>query len=53
MPPPGGGYRLRAIETADPTLLALSPPFAVTFPPKLLVETGGRLLNESGALLLL
>jgi len=53
VPPPGGGYRLRAVETADPTLFALSPPFAVTFPPKLLAEAGGRLLTESGGLLLL
>lgn len=53
VPPPGGGYRLRAVETADPTLLALSPPFAVTFPPKLLAETGGRLTTEAGDLLLL
>jgi hypothetical protein len=52
VPAPGGGYRLRAIETADPTLVALSPPFAVTFPPKLLAETGGRLLLESDAALL-
>jgi hypothetical protein len=52
VPAPGGGYRLRAIETADPTLAALSPPFAVTFPPKLLTEDGQRLLTESGALLL-
>ncbi|BDG73448.1 hypothetical protein [Roseomonas fluvialis] len=53
VPPPGGGYRLRVAETADPTLLALSPPFAVTFPPKLLLETGGRLRLENDALLLL
>jgi hypothetical protein len=52
VPSPGGGYRLRATETADPTLLALSPPFAVTFPPKLLLETGGRLRLENDALLL-
>ncbi len=52
VPAPGGGYRLRAVETADPTLAALSPPFAVTFPPKLLTEDGQRLLTESGALLL-
>jgi hypothetical protein len=52
VPAPGGGDRLRAIETADPTLAALSPPFAVTFPPKLLTEDGQRLLTESGALLL-
>jgi hypothetical protein len=50
-PPPGGGYRLRVAETADPTLTALSPPFAVTFPPKLLTESGGRLLLENGAAL--
>jgi hypothetical protein len=53
VPPPGGGYRVRAQETADPTLFVRSPPFAVTFPPKLLAESGGRLLTESGALLVL
>lgn len=53
VPPPGGGYRLRAHETADPTLFVRSPPFAVTFPPKLLAEAGGRLLTESSGLLLL
>jgi len=53
VPPPGGGYRLRAQETADPTLFVRSPPFAVTFPPKLLAEAGGRLLTEGGGLLLL
>lgn len=52
VPAPGGGYRLRAAETADPTLSRLSPPFAVTFPPKLLLEAGGRLLTENDALLL-
>jgi hypothetical protein len=51
-PPPGGGYRLRAVETADPTLVALSPPFTVSFPPKLLAESGEPLLLESGAALL-
>jgi hypothetical protein len=52
VPSPGGGYRLRAQETADPTLSVFSPPFAVTFPPKLLLEAGGRLLAENDALLL-
>lgn len=51
VPPPGGGYRLRVVETADPTLRALSPPFAVTFPPKLLTEDGWRLLLENGGAL--
>lgn len=53
VPPPGGGYRLRVIETADPALQVLSPPFAVTLPPKLLIESGGRILLENDALLLL
>jgi|LNFM01.1.fsa_nt_gb hypothetical protein len=53
VPPPGGGYRLRAQDAADPTLFVRSPPFAVTFPPKLLTEAGGWLLTESGAPLVL
>ena len=52
-PPPGGGYRIRAFDTGDATLVALSPPFAVTLPPRLLTEAGGGLSLENGALLLL
>ncbi|WP_198375839.1 hypothetical protein [Neoroseomonas rubea] len=52
-PPPGGGYRLLAREAADPTLFALSAPFSVVLPPRLLTEAGGRLLLEDGFLLLL
>lgn len=52
-PQPGGGYRLFAVDTADPLNASLSPPFAVTHPPRLLGESGGALLLESGAALLL
>ncbi|MBR0670184.1 hypothetical protein [Neoroseomonas soli] len=52
-PPPAGGYRIRVIETGDPTLATFSPPFAVAQPPRLLIEAGGSLLLENGALLLL
>ncbi len=52
-PSPGGGYRLRAVDASNATNVALSPPFAVTQPPRVLVETGGLLLLESGGTLLL
>lgn len=52
-PEPAGGYRLFAVDAADPTHFTLSPPFAVTQPPRLLTEAGGTLLTESGALLIL
>ncbi|MEO3473410.1 hypothetical protein AAFN86_16205 [Roseomonas sp. CAU 1739] len=52
-PEPAGGYRLFAVDSTDPTSYVLSPPFAVTQPPRLLSEAGGTLLTESGALLLL
>jgi len=52
-PAPGGGFRIRATDAADATLAALSPPFAVMQPPRLVTESGGRLLLESGAALLL
>ena len=52
-PAPAGGYRIRVTETADPTLFAVSPPFAVAQPPRLLTEAGGRMLTEEGGLLLL
>jgi hypothetical protein len=52
-PGPAGGYRILAVDAADPALLALSPPFAVGHPARLLTETGGRLLAESGAAFLL
>lgn len=52
-PPPAGGYRIRAFDTGDATLATLSPPFAVTLPPRLLTEAGGGLMLENGALLLL
>jgi len=52
-PAPAGGYRLLAVDAADPANVALSPPFAVTQPPRLLSESGGRLLLESGGALLL
>jgi hypothetical protein len=51
-PAPGGGYRLLVRETADPSLFALSAPFSVVLPPRLLTEAGGRLLLEDGFLLL-
>jgi hypothetical protein len=52
-PAPASGYRISAVETADPTLFALSPPFVVAPAPRLLAEAGGRLLLETGADLLL
>lgn len=50
-PDPGGGYRIRVADAADPTLIATSPPFAVGAPPVLLTEAGGRLLLQSGGAL--
>lgn len=52
-PQPGGGYRLVVVDVADPANLALSPPFAVTQPPRLLTESGGFLLLESGGVLVM
>ena len=52
-PQPDGGFRLLAVDAADPANVALSPPFAVTQPPHLLSEANGRLLTESGATMLL
>ncbi|MBR0683453.1 hypothetical protein GXW74_23405 [Roseomonas eburnea] len=52
-PAPAGGLRIRAADAADATLVTLSPPFAVTQPPRLVTEAGGLLLLESGAALLL
>ncbi|MBR0650743.1 hypothetical protein GXW78_13785 [Roseomonas terrae] len=52
-PEPAGGYRLHAVDPADPANATLSPPFAVTHPPRLLTELGGRLLAEDGAQLVL
>ena len=52
-PEPAGGFRLFVVDAADPTNFALSPPFAVTQPPRLLTEAGGTLLTENGALLIL
>lgn len=52
-PAAADGYRIAAADAADPALLALSPPFAVSPPPRLLSEAGGRLLLESGGALLL
>ncbi len=52
-PSPGGGLRVLAVDAADPTHFVLSPPFAVSQPPRLLAEAGGTLLLESGAQLIL
>ncbi len=52
-PQPGGGFRLLAVDAADPMTSSLSPPFAVTQPPRLLSEAGGTLLLESGGNLVL
>jgi hypothetical protein len=49
----GGGYSILARNTADSTHFALSAPFAVGAPPRLLHEEGGALLLESGGQLLL
>ena len=52
-PVPGGGYRIRVSDAADPSLVSISPPFAVGAPPALLTEASQRLLLESGGALLL
>lgn len=52
-PAPAGGYRLLAADAADPAHADLSPPFAVTRPPRLLSEASGLLLLESGGAALL
>lgn len=52
-PVPAGGYRLFALDPSDASTAAVSPPFAVTQPPRLLSEASGLLLIESGGLLLL
>lgn len=52
-PAPGGGYRVRVSDAANPALFSLSPPFAVGAPPALLTEAGLRLRLESGGALLL
>lgn len=51
-PQSGGGYRLFAMDAADPANVVLSPPFAVTQPPRLLNEADGIMLLENGAVLL-
>jgi hypothetical protein len=50
---PGGGYRIRANNTADTSHATLSAPFAIGSPPRLLTEDGGILLLEQGGQLLL
>jgi hypothetical protein len=50
---PGGGYRIRANNTADTSHATLSAPFAIGSPPRLLNEDGGILLLEQGGQLLL
>jgi hypothetical protein len=49
----GGGYRIRANNTADTSHATLSPPFAIGSPPRLLNEEGGIFLLEQGGQLLL
>lgn len=50
---PGGGYHIRAYNTADTTHAILSAPFAIGTPPRLLNEDGSILLLEQGGQLLL
>jgi hypothetical protein len=50
-PPLGDGYRIRAADADDAGLSALSPPFTVAPPPRLLLERGGLLLAEQGGAL--
>ena len=50
---PGGGYRIMAFNSADTSHTALSAPFAIGTPPRLLNEGGGILLLEQGGQLLL
>ena len=52
-PGASGGNRIRVSDAADPTLVAVSPPFAVAAPPALLAEDGGHLLLETGGHILL
>jgi hypothetical protein len=51
--PPGGGYRVLALNSADTSHTTLSTPFAIGTPPRLLNEDGGVLLLEQGGQLLL
>lgn len=52
-PVTGGGYRLRAADPTDAAVFAETAPFFVFSPPRLLRETGARLLTEQGASILL
>jgi hypothetical protein len=52
-PAPGNGYRLRAMDVAEPLVTQFSPSFVVTAAFALLIETGLDLLLESGARLVL
>ncbi|MCA3419116.1 MAG: hypothetical protein INF88_09455 [Roseomonas sp.] len=49
----GGGYRILARNAADTNHSALSAPFAIGMPPRLLNEEGGVLLLENDGQLLL
>jgi hypothetical protein len=49
----GGGYRVLACDTANTNHFALSAPFAIGTPPRLLTEETGVLLLEEGGQLLL
>jgi len=51
-PPAGTGYRMRVEAVIDPAVADTSGPFVVTLPFTLLAQTGGALLLESGARLL-
>lgn len=50
---PGGGYHIRAYNTADVSHAIISVPFAIGAPPRLLTEDSGILLLEQGGQLLL
>ena len=50
-PAPANGFRVLAVDPADPLNAALSAAFEVTTRPRLLIESGGRLLLEQGGAL--
>ncbi|WP_426958900.1 hypothetical protein [Muricoccus radiodurans] len=52
-PSPGTGYRLRAVDAAEPLVAQISPSFVVTAAFALLIESGLGLLVENGSRIIL